>query len=396
MTYIWKRVNTNSEHENEMPIALIVACTAYHIDKFTWGQIRVLQKMGFEVHVAASFNVALSGNSSAAYVERCREKFVSEGIKVLELPFTRFPVSLKNFKALRLLSKQLGKYSYRLMHCHTPTGGLFARIAAARRRKKGLSVVYTAHGFHFFRGAPLLNWLLYYPVEWCLARITDCLIVINSEDERIAHKLPVDFVARINGAGVSRESFDNSAPINKADLGLLPEAFVFLCVGELSKRKNQELLIRGFAAIAGQCPDAVLVLAGEGAMRVVYKQLADSLGLAQRVFFLGWRDDVPALVLMADVIVSASKQEGLPVSLIEALVAGKPVIATPCRGNSDLAEQAGIIANGEKEFSEAMALIYKDEVLRAYFAQSAMASSYKYESRAVDGETEKLYLRVII
>jgi len=198
----------------------------------------------------------------------------------------------------------------------------------------------------------------------------------------------------MNGIGVSRGPYENSAPIDKADLGLPPDAFVFLCVGELCKLKNQELLIRGFAAIAGQCPDAVLLLAGEGAMRAVYKQLADSLDLAQRVFFLGWRDDVPALVLMADVIVSASKREGLPVSLIEALAAGKPVIATSCRGNSELAEQAGILANGEKEFSEAMVLLYEDEALRSGFAQSAKAAADKYESRAVDGEMEKLYLRV--
>ena len=375
--------------------ALIVACTAYHIDKFAWGQIHILQKLGFEVHVAASFNLAFSGNSSADYIKWCRENFTCHGVKVFELPFTRFPISLNNIKAFRLLKKQLNIYPYSLLHCHTPTGGVVARIGAARWRKAGMPVIYTAHGFHFFKGAPLINWLLYFPIEWFLARITDYLIVINEEDDKIARKMPVKSVIRMNGVGVSRRPYKKVVPMDKKTLGLFPDAFVFLCVGELSKRKNQGQLIRSFAVAIRKCTNAVLLLAGEGAMRLQYEQLTNALGLTEKVFFLGWRDDIPKLVMMADVIVSSAKQEGLPVSLIEAIIAGKPIIASPCRGNRELAEQAGIVADGEKELSDAITLLYENSGLCAQLGQSAKIISKQYEDVWVDAEAEKLYSALV-
>jgi glycosyltransferase EpsD len=375
--------------------ALIVACTAYHLDKFTWGQINILQKIGFEVHVAASFNAESSGNSSSEYINKCREKFINNNVKVHELPFTRFPVSRGNKKALGLLKTILGGNSYSLLHCHTPTGGLIARIAAKHRRKKGLKVIYTAHGFHFFKGAPLLNWLLYYPVERFLAKYTDKLIVINREDAQIVQKMPFKSVIHINGIGVSREPYKNTAPIDKVALGLHENAFIFLCVGELSKRKNQGLLIRAFARMAEQCPNAVLLLAGEGALREKYMQLSDSLNLSQKIFFLGWRDDIPALVLTADVVVSTAKQEGLPVNLVEAMIAGKSIIASPCRGNRELAEQAGIVADGEKEFSEAMVLLYENGGLREKFGKATRAAAERYEAQTINNMMKKIYLTLL-
>ena len=347
--------------------------------------------MGFEVHVAASFDAALSGNSSHEYIEHCRKRFNSNGVKVYEIPFTRFPLSLSNMKAFQMFKKLLRENRYSLLHCHTPTGGLIARLAAARYRKKGLTVIYTAHGFHFFKGAPLQNWLLYYPVEWHLARLTDCLIVINDEDEKTAKKMPAKTVIKINGVGVPRKPYDEARPIDKTELGLKKNSFVFLYVGELSKRKNQGLLIRSFAAIAQKCPEAVLLLAGEGALRPAYQQLIDSLGLAKKVFLLGWRDDIPELVLAADVIVSSAKQEGLPVNLIEAMMAGKPIIASSCRGNRDLAKQAGIVVKSQQEFSEAILLLYEDAGLRSQLGKASKEASYQYESAVIDREMEAVY-----
>jgi len=378
--------------KGELRCALIVACTAYHIDKFTWGQIGILQKHGFEVHVAASFDAALSGNSSSNYIEQCRERLINQDVKVFEMPFTRFPLSSNNIKAYRSLKKLFKLYSYNLLHCHTPTGGLVSRLAAVRYRKKGLSVIYTAHGFHFFKGAPLLNWLLYYPVEWFLAKLTDCLIVINEEDEKIASKLPAKTVKKINGIGVPREPYDEAKPIDKTAFGLNKNTFVFLYVGELSKRKNQELLIKSFSEIVDKCPETVFLLVGEGVMRPSYEQLISSLNLTQKVLLLGWRDDIPSLVTMSDVVVSSAKQEGLPVNLIEAMMAGKPIIASDCRGNKELAEQAGIVARSQKGFSEAMVLLYNNSELRTNFGQASKAASHKYEAAVVDEEMEKLYI----
>jgi glycosyltransferase EpsD len=252
-------------------------------------------------------------------------------------------------------------------------------------------VVYTAHGFHFYKGALFKNWLMFYPVEWILAYITDCLIVINHEDELIARKMPVKLITKIDGVGVSKEIFNTAIPVEKASLNLPEYAFVFLCVGELSERKNQRLLLRSFANAVQKCTNAVLLLAGEGGMRDKYQRLADDLNLSGKVIFLGWRDDIPALILMANVVVSAAKQEGLPVNLVEAMIAGKAIIASGCRGNRELAEQAGIVADSEKEFTDAMIYLYSKPERAAELGIRAKAASGRYESAAVDGKMLDLY-----
>jgi glycosyltransferase EpsD len=215
--------------------------------------------------------------------------------------------------------------------------------------------------------------------------------VINREDEERARNMPAKRAVRISGTGVEKTPIENAVPASRAAAGLPPEAFVFLSVGELNKGKNQGLLIRAFAPVSRQYPNAFLLLAGEGAMSAKYKKLAASLGLTGKVLFLGWRDDIPALAAMADVVVSASRREGLPVSLIEAMMAAKPLIASPCRGNRELAEQGGVAADGEKEFTEAMLLLANDAETRERLGKAAKAASEQYEAAVVDAEMEAVY-----
>jgi glycosyltransferase EpsD len=377
------------------PCALIVASTAYHIDKFTWGQIRVLQNKGYEVHVAASFDASLSNNSSAEYVEQCKERLYQNGVIVYAMPFTRFPVTAKNFVAYRKLRNLMNAVPYSLVHCHTPTGGLVARLSACLFRKQKPIVLYTSHGFHFFKGAPLINWMIYYPVEYVLAKYTDCLIVINEEDVVYALKMPAKCSIHIRGVGVCRKPFDEAVPLPKETLGIPTDSVVFLCVGELSKRKNQGLLIRSFANVVLLCPSAFLLFSGEGTRRSYYESIVNELNLSNRVLFLGWRNDIPALIKMADVIVSSALQEGLPVNLIESMMAGKPVIATPCRGNIELASQGGILAEGDVEFTAAMVRLYTDPALRTQLGQKAKEASEHYESRTIDALMGTLYTQCV-
>ena len=371
--------------------ALMVAGTAYHIDKIVWGQVLLLQRMGYEVHVAASFDINLSKNSSSDFVVACKRKFIKAGCIVHPLPFTRNPLTLKNFYALRFLRKLLKQYKYTLIHCHTPTGGLIARLASCLTPSIRKFVIYTAHGFHFYKGASIFNWLVYFPVEYVLARITDLLIVVNEEDELVARRMPAKEVARTMGAGVTPKIYTNQPTLSKEDLGLSNQSVVFICVAELSKRKNQGALIRSFKAVANDYPNATLLLAGEGEYRTQYTALISTLGLEKNVRLLGWRDDVPALVRMADVVVSAAKQEGLPVSLIEAMMAGKPLITSNCRGNRDLATQGGIIAKDERAFTEAMKRLCNDSDLRVKLGQQAKEASIQYEDKRVDAHMELLY-----
>jgi glycosyltransferase EpsD len=216
---------------------------------------------------------------------------------------------------------------------------MLTRLAARKARKAGTRVVYTAHGFHFFTGAPLVNWLLYYPAERFLARCTDLLITINAEDYARAKRFRAGRTALVEGVGVDLSRFD--APPDRAAvraaLGIAPGDPVVITVGEHIPRKNHETCLRALARL----PGATLLCCGTGRDEEALRALAQALNVSDRVRFLGFRTDVAVLLSASDAFLFPSLQEGLPVSLMEAMAAGLPCVVSAVRGSADL------IAEGE-------------------------------------------------
>jgi glycosyltransferase EpsD len=231
----------------------------------------------------------------------------------------------------------LREESFDLIHCHTPVGGILTRLAARRCRKKGTTVIYTAHGFHFYAGAPFLNWLLFYPIEKLCSRWTDILITINHEDYRRAKKyFHAKRIVYIPGVGIDLVRFQpgqGESFITKQALGIPETARILLSVGELSDRKNHVTVIR---ALAGLPENIHYVIAGAGDREQNLRETAAKLGIADRVHLLGLRTDVPELLHTADIYLLPSIQEGLNVSLMEAMASGLPCICSDIRGNEDL------------------------------------------------------------
>ena len=204
-------------------------------------------------------------------------------------------------------------------------GGVLTRLAARESRKRQTKVVYTAHGFHFFKGAPLKNWILYYTVEKWLSRYTDCLITINEEDYRAAldKKFKAKKIEKISGVGINKNKFkpiDSNLKNKRRNLlGYNKEDFLLIYVGELSKRKNQKLAINMMKIVSQKIPKSKLLLVGDGELREQYAQQIKDLKLENHVFLLGYRTDVNQLMSIADIVISTSTQEGLPVNLLEAM-----------------------------------------------------------------------------
>ncbi|MDD3333929.1 MAG: glycosyltransferase family 4 protein [Eubacteriales bacterium] len=289
----------------------------FHLPYMKW-----FQEQGYEVHLCAR-------NDTEGPVDR-----VPYCDRYIELPFERSPLSAGNGAVAKKLKRLIDEGDYTLIHCNTPVGGMLGRLCARGARKKGTKVVYTAHGFHFFTGAPLKNWLLFYPAERWLARYTDLLITINIEDEKRARRFPAKNVARVNGVGVDLSRFD--APVDRAairaSLGIGETEPVLITVGEHSARKNQAVLLKA----AAELPKAQVLLCGWGEKLGELQSLARELHMEERVHFLGFRKDVPALLKCADVFVFPSLQEGLPVAQMEAMAAGLPCVVSNVRGNADL------------------------------------------------------------
>lgn len=299
-----------------------------HIMQFHIPFLKMCKEAGWETAVAAE--------NDYAQKEDCDIPFCDT---YFDIPFERFPLKLKNITAYRELKKVIEEGKYDIIHCHTPVGAMLTRLAARRARKNGTKVVYTAHGFHFYRGAPWMNWLLYYPVEHILARLTDVLITINKEDYHRAHKFKAGSVVYMPGVGIDVKKF--SEPISeeqrskiRADIGVPEDAVMLLSVGELIKRKNHITVIRTLSQISNQAIH--YCIAGDGEEQENLSVLASEMGMSNRIHLLGYRNDVCNLYQVADIFCFPSLQEGLPVALMEAMASGLPCIASRVRGNMEL------------------------------------------------------------
>lgn len=311
---------------------LFVATVSSHIGQFHMPFIRKLKEYGNTV------DVAFKDNSS----EKVGLDFT--GIdNVYEIPFARSPYSLNNLKAYKQLKKLLKENDYDAVHCHTPMGAVVTRLAAKSLRKKGLKVIYTAHGFHFYKGASKFNWMTFYNVEKALAKHTDCLITINQEDYALAKKdFDIDKILYVPGVGVDLSEFAPKTNKLKKELrkeyGYDENAFIMIYPADLSVRKNQPMLFEAVEIVSKKYNNIKLLLPGVQPLLEEHKAICEQKNISDNVEFMGYRRDIYKLDALADISVSSSRQEGLPINLIEAMALGNPIIATDVRGNNDLVQ----------------------------------------------------------
>ena len=307
---------------------LYTATVLGHIQTFHTPFLKMCQEMGYETAVAAR-------NENAE-----REVNIPFCDTYYDVPFERLPFRPNNIRAFRALKKIITDGNFDMIHCHTPVGAMLTRLAAGKARKTGTRVVYTAHGFHFYRGAPLKYWLMYFPVEWLLSFVTDELICINREDYTFAkkyfHAKRITYVPGVGintdrfGAEITQEERDNF----RRELGVEEDGTLLCSVGELNPNKNHQLVIRALAKLQNE--KVHYCIAGEGGKREMLTELAEELGVAKQVHLLGYCQDVNLVYRSADIFCFPSYREGLPVSLMEAMYCGLPVIASDIRGIRDL------------------------------------------------------------
>jgi glycosyltransferase EpsD len=244
-----------------MKRVLFVATITKHITTFHIPYLKWFKENGYEVHVASN------GESNILY---CDNHF--------NLPIQRSPYSMKNLKAYKMLEKIVKENDYDIVHCHTPMGGVLARLATRKSRKDGLKVIYTAHGFHFYKGAPLINWMIYYPIEKYLSKYTDIIVTINKEDyERAKNKFKKTKVEYVPGVGIDTEKFRQEILSTEKEeyykeIGISEKDFILTCVGELNKNKNQIMIIKAMQGISKKYPDIKVLLVGSGSLEQYYKK----------------------------------------------------------------------------------------------------------------------------
>ncbi|MCC5891813.1 glycosyltransferase family 4 protein [Exiguobacterium sp.] len=312
---------------------LMVASVVSMIESFNRDNIRLLQEMGYDVHVATNFE--WGSMYSKDKIEQIRSDLTRQGVTLFQIDFERDIKKMNgHVRAYQQLKAIMTKQRYDFIHCHSPIGGVIGRLVS---RQTHTPCMYTAHGFHFFKGSPSLNWMLYYPIERTLARFTDTIITINEEDYQRAQSFKTSHTYRIPGIGVDTkriEAVTIDRQSKRRKLGVDADTdFVLLSVGELNENKNHETIIRAIAAL--QEPTLRYWIAGTGAYRAQLERLVRELGLTGQVQLLGYRDDVIEVMKAADCFVFPSKREGLGMAALEAMAAGLPLITSNVHGIND-------------------------------------------------------------
>lgn len=380
-----------------MKKVLMLASVASMIDQFNMQNIAILQEQGYEVHVAANFEQG--STSSNERVEQFKKELKEKDISYFQIDFSRNVSNIpQNIKAYKQIKKLLKDNKYEFIHCHSPIGGVCGRLAAKVTNTK---VIYTAHGFHFYKGSPKLNWIIYYPIEKVLSHITDVLITINKEDYELAKKsMKAKRVEYVPGVGVDTNKFDEviiDKNKKRKELGLSKDNIVLLSVGELNKNKNHEVIIRALAKLNN--PNIHYIIAGRGNLESYLDELSKELNIEKQVHLLGFRTNISELYSISDIFCFPSYREGLSVALMEAMASGLPVICSKIRGNIDLIidKKGGYLCNSNmvQEYEKSISELINNIDKRKKISEYNLNFIKSYNEAIVNTNMDKIYSLIL-
>lgn len=374
--------------------ALLVTTVSGFVPQFEMGNVAILRELGYELHYASNFNNPSYGTDN--------KRLDGTGIICHQVDFERSPFNKKNLQAYKQLVKIMKDENINLVHCHTPMGAVLARLAA---KKCGIKdVLYTAHGFHFFKGAPIKNWLIYYPVERFLSRYTGTQICINMEDFNNAKKFKAANVEYIAGVGIDTKGIKEKSDIEdkeknelKKELNLKDTDRILITAGEMIERKNQKFLLEVVKKIKEKENSIKLIVCGHGRLEHFLKAKAKELGIENNVIFTGYRTDIYKILGLSEIFLFSSLQEGLPVAVMEAMAIGLPVICSKVRGNTDLIdnEKGGYVLDSfdVNVWADLIYSLLMDKNRLKSFGEYNMNRIKEYDRSNVEKEMRRIYGR---
>ena len=371
---------------------LMLSSVASMIEQFNMDNIKLLQELGYDVDVACNF---IQGNTcSNEVIDELKRKLNNMGVNYFQIDFSRSVFQLhKEYIAYKQVKKILEENNYYFVHCHSPIGGVVGRLVCSQYNTK---CIYTAHGFHFYKGAPLKNWILFYPIERLLSSKTDILITINREDYKLAlDKMKASRIEFINGVGIDSSKFllklfDKEK--KRCELGISSSDVMVLSVGELNKNKNHEAIIKALAQIDSK--NIHYFIAGQGNKKEYLQSLAKEYNV--NLHLLGFRTDIIELLNVADIYAFPSQREGLSVALMEAIAAGLPCVVSNIRGNVDLIDDGEngylVDANDISGYSKAIKkIIDLDEKEKNNYKEYSLNKINNYDMKKVRVKMKEIY-----
>ena len=364
---------------------LYITTVSRTINAFLVPHIQMLRNQGHIVDCACSIDKPVD------------EALIKDGVRVFDIPFSRNPLHPGNAKAFKKLVQIQKENNYDIVHVHTPVASVYGRLLKAKF--KNLKTIYTVHGFHFLTGAPILNWAIYYPIERIMAKFTDTIITMNSEDFERAKKFKIPNTYKVNGVGVDLDKYNldnfDRDEIRK-NLNLNVDDFVILMIAEVNKNKNHKQMIDAIEILKNKGMDNIKVLcAGDGVIFDEVKQYIEDKNLQENIHMLGFRTDINELISACDIGVLMSYREGLPRNIMELMACKKPVIGTNIRGIRDLVQDGVngyLVQVGDSEgTADSIKKIYMNKQLLDDMSNNAYESIQIYSVDEVVNQLQVIY-----
>lgn len=375
---------------------LMLAAKANMIQQFNHRNIKILQELGYEVHVAT--NMIDAGSMSDQENERFKQWMKDNNVIAHQVDFERRLGTIKgNILAIRQLKQLFKDNDYKLIHVHSPLGSILGRYVAWRFK---VPAIYTAHGFHFFKGGPKSGWLIFFPIEWFFSFFTDTLITINEEDFAIAKKrMHARYTTKINGIGVDVSKAwetpiaykKNAQKKIRQELGIPKEGILISSVGELNNNKNHKIVLDALGLMSlEERQKFYYIIAGTGTNVQILTDMAKNINFADHFQLLGYRNDIHDINFASDISIFPSLREGLGIAGLDATVDGTYLIATNRGGVSNYLKDG---VNG-KPFNPENAVELKD-LLLANAKSKTFGNKFeflkKFDIKTVDETMKRVY-----
>ncbi len=339
---------------------LFAASTFNHIRNFQLPYMGQFHSAGWEIHVAC-------GDAPGAIF------YTSQ---VITLPFEEKVNARSNSRAIHLLHRKLEQEQYDLLITHSHIAAYVARRAVAKLKKRP-RVINVSHSYPFNDTTGTFERRSLLKAERKTARYTDLLLTTNQYDYRIAQKYRLGKqIVKIPGIGVNFSLLrkPNRVQIHelRQKLDLKTGDFVLLCAAEFSKHNSQNILIRALPLLP---KSVILLLPGQGSLLEECKKLTNKLGVSDRVRFPGRADEMTLWYSICDVAVSASRGDGFPSNMMEAMYMSVPVVASAVKGHEDLIPdgEAGLLYpyGNYAAFADRILKLYQSPILCELMGQCA-------------------------
>jgi len=342
-------------------------------------------------------------SAESAAAEENMARVQAAGVKTFIVPELVRPVApLRDLRAFLRIRGLIRRLAPQIVHTHTSKAGIIGRLAAF---SAGVPVVvHTPHGHVFWGYFGAVASRFFITLEKSASRLTDRLIMLTGQEkaDHLRYRIaPPDKFVVIH-SGVCLEPFLQITAADSrpdSDPAFPPDSFVIGTIGRLTAIKGQRYLLEAAAGLLREIPELICIIVGEGELRRELAARAASLGMGERAFFPGWRRDVPSYMAALDLFVMPSLNEGMGRVVVEAMAAGRAVIASDVGGLRDLVvhgENGLLVPPGNAAaLAAAIRTLYRDPKRRRIMGQNGRMKAPAFSAAAMIKKIDELYMNLL-